>query len=90
MDKVYARNEKKLITLNDLFQPVSDHDDRLISELSNFCGTIARDYVPLTCVNWHQVSKQDKDVYWDIVLVRLFIYHNKIFQLIKYVFYKCL
>ena len=77
MDKVYASNEKKLITLNQIFQPVSDHDDRLISELSNFCGTIERDYVPLTCLSWHRVSDEDKDAYWDIVLVWLVIYLNK-------------
>lgn len=76
MDRVYARNEKKLMTLNRRFQPVSDCGDKVISELSNFCGTIAKDYVPLTFTNWHQVPKMDKDVYWDIVLVSLLIYNN--------------
>lgn len=73
MDRVYARNEKKLMTLNRRFQPVSDCGDKVISELSNFCGTIAKDYVPLTFINWHQVPKMDKDVYWDIVLDKYII-----------------
>ncbi|XP_065876885.1 uncharacterized protein [Euphorbia lathyris] len=66
MDFVHARrhDERKVIMLNDHFQPVED-DDKLLPEFSNFLGTIARLYVPLNWVTWHHVP--DKNDLWEFV-----------------------
>lgn len=73
MDRVHARkpSEKKIITMNHLFQPVAE-TKKVVAELSNFLGTIARSYVPLNFVNWSQVPKNEKDAYWGFALVSSF------------------
>ncbi|KAK1369091.1 hypothetical protein POM88_035183 [Heracleum sosnowskyi] len=57
MNHVHNRGEKKRITLNYLKQPVAD-DGKLLSEFSNFLGTIVRQFVSLTCASWHQVPEK--------------------------------
>ncbi|CAH9139308.1 unnamed protein product [Cuscuta epithymum] len=54
MFSVHTRNEeeKKVIDLNEFNQAVAN-DDKTLSEFSNFLGTLARQCVPLCCVNWH-------------------------------------
>lgn len=70
MSKVHARSpdEKVVITLNGLGQPVSE-DQSIITELSNFLGTIAKDNVSLTYLNWHVVPGQLKKQMWEYALV---------------------
>nr|XP_017239854.1 PREDICTED: uncharacterized protein LOC108212644 [Daucus carota subsp. sativus] len=64
MDHVHNSNDKKIITLNELSQPVSDNS-KLLSEFSNFLGTTVRQFVSLTCVSWHEVP--EKDLLWEYV-----------------------
>lgn len=63
----HTRNfdERKLIPLNNKFQPVSDD---LISELRSFLGTLAIDHVPLVYVSWHKVPF--KANLWEFVKVK--------------------
>ena len=70
MAKVHGRRaeEKVVITLNNKGQPVSDNQ-KVITELSNFVGTLARDNVSLTYVNWHVVPETLKDEMWIKTLV---------------------
>lgn len=63
---VHTRSEKKVITMNNLIQPVSD-DNKLTSEFSNFLGTTVREFVSLTCRSWREVP--DKDILWEYVKV---------------------
>ncbi|XP_063942346.1 uncharacterized protein LOC135150128 [Daucus carota subsp. sativus] len=55
---VHTRGEKKEIKLSDLGQPISDDDDHLLSEFSNFLGTTVREFVSLTCRSWSEVLKK--------------------------------
>ncbi|XP_065877304.1 uncharacterized protein [Euphorbia lathyris] len=66
MDIVHTRRheERKVIVLNDNFQPVST-DGKSTPELSNFLGTLARYYVPLDIIDWRKVP--DKDNMWEFV-----------------------
>ena len=68
MLKVHARgpDDKVVITLNEDGQPVSDN----ISELSNFLGTLAKDNVSLTYINWHVVPEQLKRQMLEYTLVK--------------------
>lgn len=70
MAKVHTRStdEKVVITLNEESQPVSDNQ-KVITELSNFVGTLARDNVSLTYVNWHVVPENLKKQLWEHTLV---------------------
>lgn len=70
MTKVHARSgdEKVFIMLNELGQPVSDNQ-KILTELSNFVGTVARDNVSLTFVNWRLVPELLKKQMWDYTLV---------------------
>ncbi|KAL6564972.1 hypothetical protein OROMI_016422 [Orobanche minor] len=72
MDKVHRRkpSERKLITLNNCFQPIASLK-KVRSELNSFLGTIARGYVPLNYVNWSQVPETEKDAYWGFVLDKI-------------------
>ncbi|KAK1360643.1 hypothetical protein POM88_045117 [Heracleum sosnowskyi] len=57
MLKVHGRStdEKKAIKLSKRGQPIGDM--KLTCELSNFLGTLVKDHVSLTYVNWHVVLK---------------------------------
>lgn len=70
MSKVHARgpDQKIVITLNALGQPISD-DQKIVTELSNFLGTVAKDNVSLTYLNWHVVPDQLKNQMWEYTLV---------------------
>lgn len=60
MLKVHGRSaaEKKFIELNKRGQPVGDRKTR--AELSNFLGTLVKDHVSLTYINWHVVPDELK------------------------------
>ncbi|KAL6520000.1 hypothetical protein OROHE_017143 [Orobanche hederae] len=68
MAKVFARsaNDKVVITLNEDDQPVSDNQ-KIITELANYVGTLARDSVSLTYVNWRVVPANLKTELWECV-----------------------
>ena len=70
MIKVHARTaeNKVVITLNEDHQPVSDNQ-KILTELNNFVGTLARDNVSLTYVNWHVVPDSLKKQLWEQTLV---------------------
>ena len=70
MAKVHARSSenKLVITLNEKGQVVSDCQ-KVVTELSNFVGTLARDNVPLTYVNWRVVPENLKKQLWEHTLV---------------------
>lgn len=70
MAKVHGRSseEKVVITLNADGQAVSDNK-KDTNELSNFVGTLARDNVALTYVNWHVVPENLKNQLWEHTLV---------------------
>lgn len=70
MKKVHARGPegKVVITLNEGGQPISD-DQNVVTELSNFLGTLAKDNVSLTYINWHVVPDQLKNQMWEYTLV---------------------
>ena len=70
MAKVYTRsaNDKVVITLNEDYQPVSD-DQKIITKLNNYVGTLARDNVSLTYVNWPVVPANLKTELWVSVWV---------------------
>ena len=70
MVKVHARTaeNKVVIRLNEKNQPVADNQ-KVITELSNFVGTLARDNVSLTYVNWHVVPDSLKKNLWEQTLV---------------------
>lgn len=70
MSKVYGRNpnEKLPIKLNSEGQPIGD-DGRVLTELSNFLGTLVRDNVSLTFINWHVVPEETKQKMWKCALV---------------------
>ncbi|KAK1372523.1 hypothetical protein POM88_028716 [Heracleum sosnowskyi] len=68
MDHVHTRCEKPEIKLSEDDHPISDDDDRLISEFSNCLGTVVRDFVSLTCRSWTEVL--EKDILWQYVKFR--------------------
>ena len=49
-----------------------------VAELSNFLGTIARDNVSLTYVNWHDVPDQLKQKLWEYTLVISILYEYRL------------
>ncbi|KAK1359107.1 hypothetical protein POM88_043581 [Heracleum sosnowskyi] len=65
MDRVHTRGEKPEIRLSENDKPISDDDDHLLSEFSNFLGTMIRDFVSLTCRSWTKVP--EKDILWQYV-----------------------
>lgn len=69
MDNVHTRPFEKriVISMNELFQPVSD-DDKIITEFSSFVGTLKR-CVPLTYVSWDHVPENLKNTLWTYVKV---------------------
>ena len=62
-------DERPVIFLNKLGAPVSKNK-KLIRELSNFLGTLAKDEVSLTFVNWHVVPDKLKKKMWDYTKVK--------------------
>lgn len=62
-----AYDKRVVISMNQWFQPISD-DDKVISELSNFLGTLKRS-VPLTYKSWSDVPEKLKKSLWDYVKV---------------------
>ena len=70
MAKVHGRSadKKPVIMLNEDNQPVSD-DQNIIIELTNFVGTLSRDNVSLTYVNWHVVPDTLKNEMWEYTRV---------------------
>ncbi|KAK1373229.1 hypothetical protein POM88_029422 [Heracleum sosnowskyi] len=68
MNHVFTRklHERPVIRLNRELQPVSKKD-KVVAELSSFCGTIARLYIPLDFVNWSKVPKEEKDGWWEYI-----------------------
>ena len=83
MDHVHNSNDKKIITLNELSQPVSDNS-KLLSEFSNFLGTTVRQFVSLTCVSWHEVP--EKDLLWKYVKVKKISYFWSIWSICSFLF----
>ena len=79
MSRVHARNpnEKVVISLNAKGQAISDKE-KDVAELSNFLGTIARDNVSLTYVNWHVVPDQLKQKLWEYILVISILYEYRL------------
>ncbi|KAL8089235.1 hypothetical protein AgCh_038864 [Apium graveolens] len=69
MLKVHGRSagEKKFVKLSKRGQPIGDRKTR--SELSNFLGTLVKDYVLLTYVNWHVVPDDLKKQMLEYTLV---------------------
>ncbi|KAL8102655.1 hypothetical protein AgCh_027252 [Apium graveolens] len=69
MTRVHGRNpnEKVVISLNAKGQAISDIEGD-VAELSNFLGTLAKDNVSLTYVNWHVVPDQLKQKLWEYTL----------------------
>ena len=69
MLKVHGRssNEKVVIKLNNKGQPIGDKKPR--RELSNFLGTLVKDHVSLTHVNWHVVPEELKKRMLNYILV---------------------
>lgn len=68
MDRVHSRpfDKKVVIDMNSRFQPILD-DDKVVSELSNFLGTMARRCATLTYVSWRHVPKSLKETMWSYV-----------------------
>ena len=76
MLKVHGRSpsEKIVITLNEDGQPIGDR--KITSELSNFLGTLVKDHVSLTHVNWHVVPEDLKQKMIEYTLVTSFTRHT--------------
>ena len=62
-----TRDERPVILLNRRGQPISDR--KLLRELCNFLGTLAKDNMSLIYVNWRLVPKQLKTKMWDYTRV---------------------
>ncbi|KAK1387289.1 hypothetical protein POM88_015467 [Heracleum sosnowskyi] len=73
MDKVHTRSVDKrvVIHMNKEFQPISDND-KVVSELNNFLGTLRR-CVPLTYKSWTHVPRTLKQTLWNYVKQRYII-----------------
>lgn len=76
MDKVHTRSFDKriVIEMNDDFQPIAEND-KVLSELSSFLGTLAKRCVPLTYVTWRHVPKNLRQTMWNYVKVSMNKYH---------------
>ena len=58
MDDVHTRrfDKRVFIGMNDDFRPIAEND-KVLSELSYYLGTLAKRCVSLTYVTWRYVSK---------------------------------
>ncbi|XP_063940112.1 uncharacterized protein LOC108225480 isoform X2 [Daucus carota subsp. sativus] len=74
MDKVHTRSfeQRIVIGMNELGQPITEND-KVLSELSSFLGTLAKRCVPLTYVTWRKVPKNLKETMWNYVKARYII-----------------
>lgn len=74
MDKVHTRtlDQRIVIPVNEFFQPIAD-DDGVLSELSNFLGTLAKRCISLTYVTWRHVPQNLRNTLWNYVKV----FHEK-------------
>lgn len=77
MDKVHTRSfeQRIVIGMNELGQPITEND-KVLSELSSFLGTLAKRCVPLTYVTWRKVPKNLKETMWNYVKVIIVEYIN--------------
>ena len=75
MSRVHARNPNEIVVISLIKkgQAISDVEED-VAELSNFLGTLARDNVSLTYVNWHVVPEKLKQKLWDYTLVNSILY----------------
>ncbi|KAK1386082.1 hypothetical protein POM88_023817 [Heracleum sosnowskyi] len=74
MDAVHMRSFDKrvVIGMNDDFQPIAE-DDKVLSELSCYLGTLAKRRVSLSYVSWRHVSKDLRQAMWNHVKERYII-----------------
>ncbi|KAL8124599.1 hypothetical protein AgCh_012299 [Apium graveolens] len=63
---------EKVINVNEEDQPISD-EQKTMTELSNFLGTLSKDNVSLTYINWHVVPVQLKNQMLEYTLARYVI-----------------
>lgn len=95
MAKVHARGpeDKIVITLNEKNQPISENQ-KIITELTNFVGSLAKDNVSLTYINWRLVPKELKNEMWDYTRVffkyRFLIFVHLINQFTNSIFISCI
>lgn len=70
MDAVHMRSFDKrvVIGMNDDFQPIAEND-KVLSELSSYLGTLAKRRVSLSYVSWRHVSKNLRQTMWNHVKV---------------------
>ena len=84
MNDVYTRQEKKVIKLNEHLQAIAD-DDKVLSEFTNFLGTLARQSIPLTYVSWHKFPDERKTELWEFIKVNR-LYYNSNNYVVKLIF----
>ncbi|KAK1365724.1 hypothetical protein POM88_041285 [Heracleum sosnowskyi] len=74
MDKVHMRSLDKILVIgmNEFFQPITEND-KVLSELSSFLGTLAKRCVSLTYVTWRHVPENLRKTMWNYVKARYII-----------------
>ncbi|KAK1380994.1 hypothetical protein POM88_027738 [Heracleum sosnowskyi] len=74
MDKVHMRSlDKRLVIgMNEFFQPITEND-KVLSKLSSFMGTLAKRCVSLTYVTWRHVPQNLRKTMWNYVKARYII-----------------
>lgn len=80
MNHIHNTTTKRVITLNDVGQPVSCGGKNSVLEFSNFLGTTLRQFVSLTCASWHEVP--DKELLWEYVQVNYICFKSCIVLLL--------
>ena len=72
LEKIHGRtaDRRPVITLNERGQPVSS-DGKVVAELSRFLGTVVKDNVSLTHINWRVVPDQLKNKMWEYTRVNM-------------------
>ena len=70
MDDVHTRSFDKrvFIGMNDDFQPIAKND-KVLSKLSYYLGTLVKRCVSLTYVTWRHVPKSLRETMWNHVKV---------------------
>ncbi|KAK1359104.1 hypothetical protein POM88_043578 [Heracleum sosnowskyi] len=63
MDRVHTRGEKPEIRLSENGKPISDDDDHLLSEFSNFLGTVAIERMQKAKPDEPPTPISDTDIY---------------------------
>ncbi|KAL8119243.1 hypothetical protein AgCh_016677 [Apium graveolens] len=64
--------QRIVIGMNDDYQPIAEND-KILSELSSFIGTLAKRCVSLTYVTWRHVPIQLRLTLWNYVKARYII-----------------